>query len=181
MALPTLLLCYKAVDPCIKREQWFSTFATVTTVYCVPINCKLALISLCSIHQYRLVTASSKITSPSGRDWDAIILILSHSTIEPLSKMHYPNPLCCHFTQNISSDIRVPKCHWTPLSVCEGMAYREAAKGSLCCTVGDWHGRQTGQGYLHHAWHPVAWWAGRSAARFGQNCWLLFPLNAGAP
>lgn len=76
-----------------KKKKWLSTFATVPTVYSAPINCELALIPFCSIHQYRLVTAFAKITSPVGRDWDAIILIPSPSTIEPLSKyiilIHY--------------------------------------------------------------------------------------------
>ncbi len=94
----------------------------VTTVYSDPVNCELALIPFCSIHRYRLVTASSKITSPSGRVWDAIILIPSYSTIEPLSKciiqIHYAAIL---------------------LKTCPVILEAQSATGHLAPCVEAWH------------------------------------------
>lgn len=58
-----------------------------------PINCKLISIPFCSIHQYEPHHCLFQNNLPSGRKWDVIILIPSHSTIELLSKhiiqIHY--------------------------------------------------------------------------------------------
>lgn len=51
--------------PCIETWLSFSTFPTVTPQRPDPINREPVSILLCSIHQYSVATASSKITPPS--------------------------------------------------------------------------------------------------------------------
>lgn len=113
-----------------KKAQWFSTFATVTTVYW-----ELALIPFCSIHQYRLVIASSKITSPWGRDWDAIILIPSHSTTEPQSKCIIPIHYAAIFTQNTSSDMWAARSATGHLAPCAKAWHTERLPREACAVL----------------------------------------------
>lgn len=91
---------------CIETWPSFSTFPTVTPHNPDPINWKLVLILLCSVHQYSAVTASSKIPStPQGCNYPHR---KPRNPIEPLTKAltksHYVAILL-----NISSKSRIPK------------------------------------------------------------------------
>lgn len=90
--------------------------------------------------------------------------------LEPLHQptaKYDPNLLCCHSRKKKknSNDISGPKL---PVST--------SLRAQRCQRRGG-----TAGVYLHHAWRPVAWWAGRSAARSGPSCWLPSPRRAGAP